>query len=56
MIENKTLSLFKHDQPIYQNDLINWLDKNTKITCSEDEKTTFKKAITIISNYDTPTA
>ena len=35
MIENKTLSLFKHDQPIYQNDLINWLDKNTKITCKE---------------------
>ena len=35
MIENKTLSLFKHDQPIYQSDLINWLDKNTKITCKE---------------------
>ena len=35
MIENKTLSLFKHNQPIYQNDLINWLDKNTKVTCKE---------------------
>ena len=30
--------------------------ENTKITCSEDEKIAFKKAVTIISNYDTPTA
>ena len=35
MIENKTLSLFKHDQPIYQNDLINWLAKYTKTTSKE---------------------
>lgn len=35
MIENKTLSLFKHDQPIYQDDLIKWLDKNTKVTCKK---------------------
>ena len=30
--------------------------ENTKITCSEDVKTTFEKAVTNISNYDTPTA
>lgn len=30
--------------------------ENTKITCSEDVKTAFEKAVTNISNYDTPTA
>ena len=30
--------------------------ENTKIICSEDEKTAFEKAVTNISNYDTPTA
>ena len=30
--------------------------ENTKITCSEDEKIAFKKAVINIPNYDTPTA
>ena len=30
--------------------------ENTKITCSEDVKTTFERAVINISNYDTPTA
>lgn len=30
--------------------------ENTKITCSEDVKTAFEKAVTNISNYDTATA
>ena len=30
--------------------------ENTKITCSEDMKTAFERAVINISNYDTPTA
>jgi hypothetical protein len=30
-----TLALFKKGQPIYREDLIHWLDKNTTITCKE---------------------
>lgn len=32
---DQTLALFKKGQPIYKEDLIRWLDKNTTITCKK---------------------